>query len=820
MADLSIPTLREQIRGEVVAEGDDGYEEARGVYNAMIDKRPAVVVRAANADDVVAAVNFAREGSLDLAVRGGGHSVPGFGTCDGGVVIDLSRMRGVTVDPGEQHRARSGWRHVGDFNDATHVHGLATTGGIISTTGVGGLTLGGGSGYLSRGFGLSLDNLVSADVVTADGRTLVASERENEDLFWALRGGGGNFGVVTSFEFGLHPVNDIYGGPMFYELSEVETILKFYRDYIADAPREMGVFPAFQIAPPLPFIPEDRHGDTFIALVGCWAGPVEQGEEMFKPFHDVAPVVAEFVGPAPYPALNSAFDALVHPGLQHYWKASFVKELTDDAIAAHVEHGPKVPVVNSTMHIYPINGACHDVASDATAFRLPRRELRHGDRGHVAGPSPERGQHQVGARLLRRDGAPLGGRRLHQLHVGGRPGPDQGQLQGQLRSARRGQAEVRPGQPVPPQPEHQAVVMADEPRPEQRVATSDEVSLEELQLAARNHGMPLEGLRYPITPIGMHYLLTHFDIPAAEEATWTLEIGGHVRHPRTLTMDEVRSLPSVTVPVTMECAGNGRARLQPRPMSQPWLNEAVGTAEWTGTPLRPLLEEAGLLQDAVELVFTGTDHGIQGGIEQDYERSLSIADAVLDDALLAYAVNGQPLPPQHGYPLRLLVPGWYGMASVKWLHKISAVDGAVRRIPDGCLPAARRGGRGRCSGDADPSAGPDDPAGVPRLLRSNADRGAWTGPVGRPSVVGPGADRSGGRERRRRGDVARGDARESSWAVRVDGMDVRVGCDSPGTTSSSSGRRTGRMTSSRSTRPWNLHGLANNMVQRVSVTVR
>ena len=204
--------------------------------------------------------------------------------------------------------------------------------------------------------------------MTADGRTLVASERENEDLFWALRGGGGNFGVATSFEFGVHPVNDIYGGPMFYELSEVETILRFYRDYIADAPREMGVFPAFQIAPPLPFIPEDRHGDTFIALVGCWAGPVEQGEEMFKPFHDVAPVVAEFVGPAPYPALNSAFDALVPPGLQHYWKASFVKELTDDAIAAHLEHGPKVPVVNSTVHIYPINGACHDVASDATAF--------------------------------------------------------------------------------------------------------------------------------------------------------------------------------------------------------------------------------------------------------------------------------------------------------------------------------------------------------------------------------------------------------------------------------------------------------------------
>src|SRR5712692_3075467 len=367
MASLTVDQLRERVRGEVLGSDDEGYEDARRVYNAMIDQRPLVVVRCANAGDVIAAVDFARDNGLDLAVRGGGHSVPGFGTCDGGVVIDLSLMRGVTVDPANNTARAEGGATWGDFNDATHVHGLATTGGIISTTGVGGLTLGGGIGYLSRGFGLSLDNLLSADVVTADGRTLVASERENEDLFWALRGGGGNFGVVTSFEFRVHPVNDIYGGPMFYELSEVETILRFYRDYIADAPREMGVFPAFQIAPPLPFIPEDRHGDTFIALVGCWAGPVEQGEEKFKPFHDVAPVVAEFVGPAPYPALNSAFDALVPAGLQHYWKASFVEEHTDEAVAAHVQHGPDVPVVNSTGHIYPINAACHDGAPVETA---------------------------------------------------------------------------------------------------------------------------------------------------------------------------------------------------------------------------------------------------------------------------------------------------------------------------------------------------------------------------------------------------------------------------------------------------------------------
>jgi FAD/FMN-containing dehydrogenase len=205
-------------------------------------------------------------------------------------------------------------------------------------------------------------------VVTADGMVHVASEKENDELFWAIRGGGGNFGVVTSFEFQLHPVKDIYGGPMFFELKDARTILEFYREYIKDAPEEMGVFPAFQIAPPLPFIPEDRHGEPFIALVGCWAGNPADGERMFQAFHDVAPVMAEHVGVMPYPALNSAFDALVPPGLQHYWKANFVRELTDDAITAHLEHGPKLPAVNSTMHIYPINGACHRVTNEATAF--------------------------------------------------------------------------------------------------------------------------------------------------------------------------------------------------------------------------------------------------------------------------------------------------------------------------------------------------------------------------------------------------------------------------------------------------------------------
>src|SRR5438093_4006122 len=366
MGKPTIQDLRDRVQGQVITRDDEGYEEARTVYNAMIDRHPLAVIRCTGAQDVAAVVDFARENQVDLAIRGGSHSVPGFGTCDDGVVADLSDMRRVEVDPQAKTARAQGGTTWGIFNDATYAHGLATTGGIISTTGVAGLTLGGGIGYLARGCGLSLDNLVAADVVTADGRFLFASENEHEDLFWAIRGGGGNFGVLTSLKFKLSPIKDIYGGPMFFDMKDAETVLKFYRDYIKDAPEEMGVFPAWQIAPPLPFIPEQRHGVTHMALVGCWAGALDKGEREFKPFHDVANVVAEFVGPMPYPALNSAFDGLVPPGLQHYWKANFVKELSDKAIEAHVEHGPKIPAVNSTVHIYPINGACHRVAADAT----------------------------------------------------------------------------------------------------------------------------------------------------------------------------------------------------------------------------------------------------------------------------------------------------------------------------------------------------------------------------------------------------------------------------------------------------------------------
>jgi FAD/FMN-containing dehydrogenase len=368
MSNSTVDQLRERVRAAVFAVGDPGYDEARAVHNGMFDKHPLVVIRARQVADVIAGVNFARDSGLEVAVRGGGHSAPGFGTSDGGVVIDLSPMRTVYVDPKARTARAGGGTTWGDFDYATHAYGLATTGGIVSTTGVAGLTLGGGIGYLARHYGLSIDNLLSAEVVTADGRVLQASEQENPDLFWALRGGGGNFGVVTSFEFQLHPVADIYAGMFFYELEHAADVLRFFAEFIPGAPEAYGAFPAFQIAPPLPFIPPDRVGDTFCAAIVQWSGPVEDGERAMEPFREIAPVVAQMAGPMPYPALNSAFDAIFPKGIRSYWKGSFATELPDAAIEQHVIHGGKVPEVSATMHLYPINGACHEVDADQTAF--------------------------------------------------------------------------------------------------------------------------------------------------------------------------------------------------------------------------------------------------------------------------------------------------------------------------------------------------------------------------------------------------------------------------------------------------------------------
>lgn len=370
-----IDELKTHIRGDVFLPGDAGYDEARAVYNAMIDKRPALVVRVADAGDVMACVNAARDAGVDLAIRGGGHSGPGFGTCDDGIVIDFSACRGIRVDPQRQTARVEAGCTWGDFNHATHAFGLTTTGGIISTTGVAGLTLGGGIGYLTRRCGLSCDNLISADVVLADGTFVTANEKQNQDLFWALRGAGGNFGVVTSLEFKLHPIAQVYGGPIIYPAEHCETVATFYNEFMADAPDDFGAFFGVHQGPPVPFLPEEWHAKPVVVVVGMWSGSPDEGESRWKPFFDVAPVAGSYVGPMPYPALNVAFDPLLPPGQSNYWKSSFMKTITDGFISSCKKFGQHVPTPGSGMHCYPIDGAANRVGTDETAF--PYRNVRY-----------------------------------------------------------------------------------------------------------------------------------------------------------------------------------------------------------------------------------------------------------------------------------------------------------------------------------------------------------------------------------------------------------------------------------------------------------
>lgn len=366
---MDITTLRGLVSGPVTGPGDDGYEDARRVYNFMIDARPRAVVRCADAKDVQTVVSHTASNGHDLAVRGGGHSVPGFGTADDAIVADLSAMTRVDVDPRTRTARVGGGATWGMVNEATTAHGLATTGGIVASTGVGGLTLGGGIGYLTRSHGLSCDNLLSAEVVLADGSIVTASETEHADLFWALRGGGGNFGVVTEFTFRLHPVpRHVYASLMFFERDAATSVFRCFDRFIDTAPREYGGFPAWHLAPPLPFIPGSRVGEPFPVIVSCWTGEHDEGEKVIGGFRDAGRVMAEHTGPMPYADLNALFDPLLPRGLQHYWKAVFLGDLTDEALAAHAAHGPGIPAVNSAMHVYPVNGAAGDVAPDATAW--------------------------------------------------------------------------------------------------------------------------------------------------------------------------------------------------------------------------------------------------------------------------------------------------------------------------------------------------------------------------------------------------------------------------------------------------------------------
>ncbi len=368
LAEQAVTALRAQVRGELIQPGDARYDEARKVYNAMIDKRPALVARCVDAADVISAVNFARDQQLAVAVRGGGHNGPGFGTCDDGVVVDLSPMRGVRVDPSNKTVRVGGGCVWGEVDHATHPFGLAVPSGFVSTTGVGGLTLGGGIGYLARKYGLTIDNLLSVDVVLADGRFVTASLEENADLFWAVRGGGGNFGAVTSFLFKAHPVHTVYGGPIVWPLEMAADLIRFWQDFILDAPDDVNCWFAFITVPPGAPFPEPYHLKKMCALVCCYTGPLADGEAALKPLRQFSPPAIDFAGPIPLPALQSMFDALYPPGLQWYWRADFFNRYDDRAIGLHAKYGAELPTMLSTMHIYPMDGAAGRVGSQDTAW--------------------------------------------------------------------------------------------------------------------------------------------------------------------------------------------------------------------------------------------------------------------------------------------------------------------------------------------------------------------------------------------------------------------------------------------------------------------
>jgi FAD/FMN-containing dehydrogenase len=364
-----ISAFKASLRGRLIQPGDGDYDQARKLYNGMIDKRPGLIASCADAGDVIAAVNFGREHNLLVAIRGGGHNGPGLGSCDGGLVIDLSMMKGVHVNPDRRTvRVEPGCTQ-GDMDHATHAFGLAVPAGIVSTTGVGGLTLGGGHGYLSRKYGLTIDNLIEVDVVLADGRFVTANESAHKGLFWALRGGGGNFGVVTSFVFRAHPVKDIFGGLILWDVKEARQVMRWYREFLPHAPEVLSPFLGLKTVPPAPPFPEEIWGRKICALISCYDGPPEKARDAIQPIYRNTPApIFDFMGPMPFTAIQGLFDPLLPAGLQWYWKGDFVKELSDAAIEVHLEQAAKAPTPLSLMHLYPIDGAVHRFSPADTAW--------------------------------------------------------------------------------------------------------------------------------------------------------------------------------------------------------------------------------------------------------------------------------------------------------------------------------------------------------------------------------------------------------------------------------------------------------------------
>lgn len=389
MKDEIFATLASQLRGDVIRPDDPEYAEARKLYNGMIDKRPALIARCANVADVIAAVNFARDYPLPLAIRGGGHSGPGLGSVDDGMMIDLSPMRDIRVDPKARTVRVGPGCTSGDVDHATHAFGLAVPFGIIANTGVGGLTLGGGSGYLTRKHGLTIDNLIAADVVLADGTFVTASADENANLFWALRGGGGNFGVVTSFLFRAHPVTSVFAGPVFWGIEDAKAVMQAFSEFQRTAPREVGGFVGLKTVPPVDPFPAEHQGKRACAIIACYDGNAEGGTKAMAPLMDrLPPPLFDWRSEMPFPALQGMFDPFFPPGLQWYWKGAYVSDLPDAAIDAHIAQIKRAPSDLSMMHLYPVDGAASAVDTDATAW--PARDVRWSMVIAAVDPDPEK----------------------------------------------------------------------------------------------------------------------------------------------------------------------------------------------------------------------------------------------------------------------------------------------------------------------------------------------------------------------------------------------------------------------------------------------
>jgi FAD/FMN-containing dehydrogenase len=363
---VSVEGLASTIKGRVVEAGATDYDESRALYNAMIDKRPAAIAYCTNEGDVAAALQYGIEHGLRIAVRGGGHNGGGLGSVDDGLVIDLSQMNAIEVDAGARTARVGGGALLKDLLEATHQAGLTVPVGIIGTTGVGGLTLGGGIGHFTRGMGLTIDNLLAATVVLADGSIVQTDAEREPDLFWALRGGGGNFGVVTSFSFRCHPASTALAGPVLYDIGDAGEVLTWYRDFLPAAPDELSGFFAFLSIPPGPPFPEELHLRKVCGVVWTQAG--EEESDALREARSFGKPLLDGIAPVPIPAWNTAFDAVYPPGDQWYWRGEFIKEIPDEAIAVHTEYGPQMPTWKSTMHLYAIDGAASRVASDATAW--------------------------------------------------------------------------------------------------------------------------------------------------------------------------------------------------------------------------------------------------------------------------------------------------------------------------------------------------------------------------------------------------------------------------------------------------------------------